>query len=80
MLQIQLGAERPADTGDGLTENQRRGIIIGVVVFIIVVVVAAFAAAIWLANNPVQALYQRGTPTPRRCCCRTSFCSWISRT
>ena len=45
----------PSDAEAGLTESQRRGIVIGAVVVIVLLVVGAVAAAIWLVQNPAQA-------------------------
>jgi hypothetical protein len=45
----------PSDAEAGLTESQRRGIVIRAVVVIVLLVVGAVAAAIWLVQNPAQA-------------------------
>jgi predicted tellurium resistance membrane protein TerC len=42
-------------TEDGLTEGQKRGIIIGVTIGAVVLLVGAIAAAYYLVNNPAQA-------------------------
>jgi hypothetical protein len=45
----------PPDTGDGMTDGQRKAVVIGAIALIVVLVVGGIAAAIWLAQNPATA-------------------------